>query len=68
MVDDCLFCRIVAGAAPAERVYESDTAVVIRDLHPQAPVHLLVLPRDHVATLNEATPQLKVTLNSSCSA
>ena len=53
---DCLFCRIVAGEAQAERVCETSDAVVIRDIHPQAPVHMLVLPRAHIATLNDATP------------
>jgi histidine triad (HIT) family protein len=46
-VDDCVFCSIVAGAIPAEIVAESDTAVAFRDLDPQAPLHVLVVPRTH---------------------
>jgi len=49
---DCLFCRIVAGEIPAEIVYESDTAVAFRDINPQAPTHVLVIPRKHIATIN----------------
>ena len=49
---DCLFCKIVAGEIPAELVYESDTAVGFRDINPQAPTHVLVIPRKHIATIN----------------
>ena len=45
---DCLFCRIVAGEIPAEIVHSSDLAVAFRDLNPQAPVHVLVVPRRHI--------------------
>ena len=51
---DCLFCKIVAGAIPAEKVYEDDAAIAFRDINPQAPVHVLVIPRDHLASLDEA--------------
>ena len=49
---DCLFCKIVAGEIPAEVIYESDTAVAFRDINPQAPTHVLVIPRKHIATIN----------------
>jgi histidine triad (HIT) family protein len=45
---DCLFCRIVAGEIPADIVHSSDLAVAFRDLNPQAPVHVLVVPRRHI--------------------
>jgi histidine triad (HIT) family protein len=45
---DCLFCRIVAGEIPAEIVHSSELAVAFRDLNPQAPVHVLVVPRRHI--------------------
>ena len=48
---DCIFCKIVAGEIPGERVYETDELIVIEDLHPQAPLHLLVIPKKHYATL-----------------
>ena len=47
---DCLFCRIVAGEVPADVVAESDLAVAFRDVNPQAPTHVLVVPRRHVAS------------------
>lgn len=60
MAETCLFCDIVAGEQSASLVYEDDTVVVIKDIHPQAPVHYLVLPREHVPTLNEAKSQTLV--------
>lgn len=44
---DCLFCKIVAGDIPAQRVLESDRTLAFRDINPQAPVHVLVVPKDH---------------------
>jgi histidine triad (HIT) family protein len=52
--EDCIFCKIVAGGIPAAKVYEDDRAVAFRDINPQAPTHALVIPRAHVASLNEA--------------
>jgi len=46
--DDCLFCRITGGKMGTEFLYEDDLAVVFRDIHPQAPVHLLVVPKRHI--------------------
>ncbi len=57
MSSDCLFCKILAGEIPAELVYESDTAVAFRDISPQAPTHVLVIPRKHIATINDITPE-----------
>jgi histidine triad (HIT) family protein len=54
---DCLFCRICAGEARADRVHEDPHAVVIRDINPAAPTHLLVIPRKHVATLADLGPE-----------
>ena len=50
---DCLFCRIVAGEIPATVVRESDRTVSFRDVNPQAPIHVLVIPREHLATVGE---------------
>ena len=52
MSDACLFCRIVAGEIPATEVYRTPTVVAIRDIGPQAPTHVLVIPRQHVESLN----------------
>jgi histidine triad (HIT) family protein len=53
MSSDCLFCKIIAGEIPADLVYESDTALAFRDINPQAPTHVLVIPRKHIATIND---------------
>ena len=53
--DGCLFCRIANGEIPVELIAQNAHAVAFRDLHPQAPVHVLVIPRRHVASLAEAT-------------
>lgn len=49
----CLFCRIVAGELPATKVFENDSILAFEDIHPQAPFHCLVIPKVHVATLND---------------
>ncbi len=48
---DCIFCKIAAGDIPADKVYEDDQVVVFRDIHPKAPVHLLLIPRLHITSL-----------------
>ena len=52
-MSDCLFCRIIAGEIPATKVYEDDRLVAFNDINPQAPMHVLIVPREHVATLND---------------
>jgi histidine triad (HIT) family protein len=49
----CLFCKIVAGEIPAKRVHEDDELVAFEDIKPEAPVHVLIIPRRHIATLND---------------
>jgi histidine triad (HIT) family protein len=51
----CIFCKIAAGQVPASKVHEDERCLAIRDLNPQAPVHVLVIPREHVATINDLT-------------
>jgi histidine triad (HIT) family protein len=55
MADQCLFCRIVRREIPATLVAETEDCVAFRDINPQAPVHVVVIPRRHVASLNDAT-------------
>jgi histidine triad (HIT) family protein len=55
MADDCLFCRIVRKEIPAKLVAEDEFCVAFRDINPQAPVHILIIPREHVPSLNQAT-------------
>jgi histidine triad (HIT) family protein len=54
MADDCLFCRIARQEIPTPLVYTSDDCVAFRDINPQAPTHILVIPRAHIPSLNEA--------------
>src|SRR5579875_3400354 len=51
--EDCIFCRIIQRQMPAKIIYEDDTTLAFEDIHPQAPVHLLVVPRKHLASLTE---------------
>lgn len=57
MSSDCLFCKIVAGDIPATKVLETERSVAFRDLHPQAPTHVLVIPKSHVTHAGELTAQ-----------
>lgn len=51
--DDCLFCKILGGEIPADVIFESDTAIAFRDINPQAPTHVLIIPRKHISTIND---------------
>ncbi|MDH4190497.1 MAG: histidine triad nucleotide-binding protein [Betaproteobacteria bacterium] len=51
---DCLFCRIVKGEIPSRKIYEDDDIYAFHDIHPLAPVHFMIIPREHVATLYDA--------------
>ncbi len=53
MTDDCLFCRIAAGRSDTRFLYEDDQLVVFRDIHPHAPVHLLIVPKRHIRSVND---------------
>jgi histidine triad (HIT) family protein len=55
-VHDCLFCRIAAGEIPSRLVQSEDDILAFEDINPQAPVHLLVIPRRHIPTLNDLAP------------
>ncbi|MCB1775034.1 MAG: histidine triad nucleotide-binding protein [Gammaproteobacteria bacterium] len=55
-MDDCIFCKIAAGDIPAEKVFEDGQVIAFRDLNPQAPTHVLVIPKRHIATLNDLGP------------
>jgi len=54
---DCLFCKMVSGDIPVKRLYEDEVAIAIADIHPQAPVHALVIPKVHVKSVAEATDE-----------
>ncbi len=53
----CLFCRIVEGSIPSRKVYEDEHVVAFHDIAPQAPVHILVIPKKHIDALNDAQPE-----------
>ena len=53
---ECLFCRIIRGEIPATIVYQDDRVLAFKDINPQAPGHVLVIPRRHIASLNDLTP------------
>lgn len=55
-MDDCLFCKIVRGEIPSKKVYEDDEIYAFHDIHPIAPVHFLIIPKAHVATLYDCEP------------
>ena len=56
-VSNCLFCKIANGTIPANRLAEGDDALAFPDIHPQAPVHILVIPKKHIASLAHARPE-----------
>ena len=60
--NDCLFCKIVAGEIPAEIIFESETVIAFRDINPKAPTHVLMIPKRHIATINDLTGSDKDTV------
>ena len=52
---DCIFCKIVKGEIPSKKAYEDEAVYAFHDIQPQAPVHILVVPREHIASVNEIT-------------
>lgn len=57
MADNCIFCQIAAGQKPGSTVYQDERVTALRDLHPAAPVHLLIIPNRHIASLDEAVEE-----------
>lgn len=57
MMSDCLFCKIIAGEIPSAKVYEDDAVYAFRDIAPMAPVHVLVVPKQHIASADGITPE-----------
>lgn len=54
---DCIFCRIIRGEAPARKVYEDERVFVFEDINPQAPTHVLIIPKKHIIGVKEAQPE-----------
>lgn len=61
-IDDCIFCKIAGGEIESKRVHEDDLCIAFEDLDPQAPTHLLIIPRDHVDSLDKARSEHKAAL------
>ena len=61
---DCLFCNILAGDVPAEIIYESDTVIAFRDINPRAPMHVLIVPREHISTINDINTEHEAIVGS----
>lgn len=59
---DCLFCKIAAGEIPSTKVYEDETVFAFRDIAPQAPVHVLIIPKEHIVSLQEVTEEQEALL------
>ncbi|MBF0146107.1 MAG: histidine triad nucleotide-binding protein [Magnetococcales bacterium] len=57
MSNPCLFCKIVAGEIPAKKIYEDEQVLAFHDIHPQAPVHALIIPKHHWASLDDVAPR-----------
>jgi histidine triad (HIT) family protein len=56
-MDDCLFCRIIRGEIPSTKVYEDENCFAFRDIQPQAPTHILVVPKEHIPSVAELTAE-----------
>ena len=54
---DCIFCKIIAGEIPSSKVYEDDQILAFNDINPQTPVHILVIPKRHIRSMDEMTPE-----------
>jgi len=60
--NDCIFCKIVSGEIPTTKVHQDEMCMAFDDMHPQAPVHILVIPRDHIVSLDKAAENDKAVL------
>jgi len=64
MSDDCLFCKILSGDIPADIIYESESTIAFRDINPQAPTHVVIIPRRHIATINDLEDRDRETIGN----
>ena len=56
-MEDCLFCKIISGEIPSKKIYEDELTYVFEDIAPTAPIHYLVIPKQHISKLDEITPE-----------
>ncbi|HEU19971.1 MAG TPA: histidine triad nucleotide-binding protein [Deltaproteobacteria bacterium] len=57
MAENCIFCKIISGEIPSRRVYENDRVLAFDDINPMAPVHVIIIPKQHIPTLLDMTPE-----------
>lgn len=57
MMDDCLFCKMASGAVPVAKLLENEQVFAIRDINPRAPVHVLIIPKQHIPTVQQIAPE-----------
>ena len=67
-MEDCIFCKIAAGVIPCRKVYEDEKVLAFEDIHPMAPVHIIIIPKRHVATLMDVDAEGMVDLQAMMSA
>ena len=63
-MSDCLFCKIIAGKIPSDKVYENESVFAFRDITPVAPMHVLIIPKKHISTINELEPDDAIIMGS----
>ncbi|MCL5807407.1 MAG: histidine triad nucleotide-binding protein [Deltaproteobacteria bacterium] len=63
-MEDCIFCKIAAGEIPCRKVYENEKALAFEDIHPMAPVHIIIIPKRHIATLMDVDAERAADLQS----
>lgn len=68
MADECIFCKIVKGEIPAEKILEDENLIAFRDIRPAAPTHILIVPKTHIPTLNDVSPDDTLLLGKMLSA
>lgn len=59
---DCIFCKIISGEIPSQKLHQDELATAFRDLHPVAPTHVLIVPNKHIASVNDVKPEDETTL------
>ncbi|WDV44533.1 histidine triad nucleotide-binding protein [Clostridiaceae bacterium M8S5] len=59
-MSDCIFCKIVNGDIPCDKIYENENVIAFKDIQPQAPVHVLVIPKEHIESLNDIDENLDI--------
>lgn len=67
-MDDCIFCKIVEGSIPCSKVYEDEKVLAFDDIHPMAPVHVVIIPKEHIATILEVSEDRMAVMDAMISA